>query len=136
MTSSFVEKLEKESGYLEFQQEVDLKRQELLKSKQAEKQEQIHSAEVDKERPQREDKQKDGDMPPKYNTLQYILKQYRVTMPIKEMADQSRCCIKFLQELLKINADLSKEELIPLTSFFKVKLQDHVPLTTIHSIHK
>jgi len=77
VTSSFVEKLEKESGYLEFQQEVELKRQELLKSKQA------------------------G----------------------KETAEQSPCCIKFLQELLKINADLSEEELISLTSFFKVKLQ-------------
>jgi hypothetical protein len=31
--SSFVEKLEKEPGYLEFQQEADLRQQELLKSK-------------------------------------------------------------------------------------------------------
>jgi len=35
VTSSFVGKLEKEPGYLEFQQELDLKRQELMKSKQA-----------------------------------------------------------------------------------------------------
>jgi len=41
-----VEKLDKESGYLEFQKEVDRKRQELLKSKQAKKEEQIHSVEV------------------------------------------------------------------------------------------
>ena len=39
ITHSFVEKLEKEPGYLEFQQEVELKRHELLKSKQAGKDE-------------------------------------------------------------------------------------------------
>jgi len=37
-------------------------------------------------------------------------------MSIKEMAEQSPCCIKFLQELLKTNVDLSEEELISLTS--------------------
>jgi hypothetical protein len=82
VTSSFVEKLEKESGYI-------FKRQELLKSKQAGKEEHIHSVEVDKKRPQTEDKQKDEDVPPDYNALHYILKQCRVIMPIKKMAEQS-----------------------------------------------
>jgi len=35
VTSSFVKNLDKNPGYLEFQQEVELRRQELLKSKQA-----------------------------------------------------------------------------------------------------
>jgi len=50
VTSSFVEKLEKEPEYLEFQQEVDRKRQELLKSKQVGKDEEIHSVEIEKEK--------------------------------------------------------------------------------------
>jgi len=39
VTHSFVEKLEKEPEYVELQQEVELKRQELLKWKQAGKDE-------------------------------------------------------------------------------------------------
>jgi hypothetical protein len=37
-------------------------------------------------------------------------------MPIREMSEHSPCCIMFLQELLKTNADLSEKELIILTS--------------------
>jgi len=116
VTSSFVEKLEKEPGYIEFQQEVDLKRQELLESKQVGKKEQIHSVEVERERLQSEDKQGDENVHPELNVLHEILKQYKVVMPIKEMVEQSPCCVMFLQELLKKHADLSEEELISLTS--------------------
>ena len=59
-----MEKLEKELGYLEFQQEIDLKRQELLKSKQAENDKEIHSVEVDVKEPQTRDKQEDKNIPP------------------------------------------------------------------------
>jgi len=71
--------------------------------------------EVNIEKPQTEDKQKAKNILPEFNALHQILKQYKVIIPIKEMAKQSPCCIKFLQEILKISADLS-EELIPLTS--------------------
>jgi len=64
VTSSFVEKLETDPEYLEFQQEVDLRQQELLKSKQAGKDDHIHSVEVERETPQTEDKKKDEDVPP------------------------------------------------------------------------
>jgi uncharacterized glyoxalase superfamily protein PhnB len=79
VTSSFVEKLEKEPGYLEFQQEVDLKRQELQKSKQAGKEQQIHSVEVKREKLQTEDNQRDDNVPPEFNALHQILKQHKVT---------------------------------------------------------
>jgi len=115
VTSSFVEKLEKEPGYLEFQQ-VDLRRQELLISIQAGKDEQIHSVELKRETHQTEDKQRDENVPPELNALHQILKKYKVIMPIKEMAKQSPCCIMFLQELLKKHVDLSEEEIISLTS--------------------
>ena len=95
VTSSFVEKLEKEPGYLEFQQEVDLKWQELLKSKQAVKKEQIHSVEVEREKPQTQEEQEDSNVPPELNVLHQILEQYKVVMPIKEMAEQSPCCVMF-----------------------------------------
>ena len=114
VTSSFMEKLEKELGYLQFQQEVELRRQEFLKSKQGGKDEQIHLVEVNRETPQTEDHQKEENVPPELNVLHQILKQYKVIMPIKEMAKQSQCCIMFLQELLKIHVDLSEEELISL----------------------
>jgi len=55
VTSSFVEKLEKEPGYLKFQQEVYLKRHELLESKQVGKKEQIHSVVVEREKPRTEE---------------------------------------------------------------------------------
>jgi len=86
VTSSFVEKLVKEPRYLIFQQEVDLKRQELLKSKQAGKEEQIHSVEMNKGKPQTKYKQKDENIPQEFNALHQILKQYQVNMPVKEMA--------------------------------------------------
>ncbi|AES97709.1 hypothetical protein MTR_5g058690 [Medicago truncatula] len=54
--------------------------------------------------------------PPELNALHQVLKQYKVIKPIKEMAEQSPCCIMFLQELLKKHVDLSEEELISLTS--------------------
>jgi len=46
VSTSFVEKLEKELGYLEFQKGVDLKRQELQKSKPIRKEEHINVIEV------------------------------------------------------------------------------------------
>ena len=36
--------------------------------------------------------------------------------PIKEVAEQNPCCIKFLQELLKTDATLSEEEILSMTS--------------------
>jgi hypothetical protein len=78
----------------------------------------IHSVEIEREKPQTENKQEDKDVPPGYNALHFILKKYRVVMPIKEMTEQSPCCIKFLQELLKTDVDLSEEELVSLTSEF------------------
>ncbi|KEH32981.1 hypothetical protein MTR_3g012370 [Medicago truncatula] len=39
-------------------------------------------------------------------------------MPITETVEQIPCCIKFLQELLKTNANLSEEEFISLSSEF------------------
>ena len=96
-----MEKLDKESGYLEFQKEVDRKRQELLKSKHAGKNEQIHSIEVERKTSHIEDKQRDENVPLELNALHQILKKYKVVMPIKEMAEQIPCCIMFLKELLK-----------------------------------
>jgi len=107
VTTAFVERLQKESGYLAFQHEVDLKGQELLKSKQFGKDKQIHLVEVTKEKPQTKDNQEDANVRPEFNALHQILKQYKVNMLFKEMAEQSPCCIKFLQELLKTNTNLN-----------------------------
>lgn len=41
-----------------------------------------------------------------------------MNMPITETVEQIPCCIKFLQELLKTNANLSEEEFISLSSKF------------------
>jgi len=72
--------------------------------------------EVERETPRTEGKQRDENVPPEYNVLHHILKQYKVIMPIKKMVEQSPCCIMFFQELLKTRVDISKEELISLTS--------------------
>jgi len=58
VTTAFVERLEKELEYLEFQHEMDLKGQELLKSKQVGKEKHIHLVEVTKEKPQTEENKK------------------------------------------------------------------------------
>jgi len=55
------------------------------------------------------------DAQPEYNALHHILNKYGIVMPIKEMGEQSPCCIKFLQELLKANATSSEEEILSMT---------------------
>jgi hypothetical protein len=74
VTISFVEKLIKEPSYLEFHKEVDLKQQELQKSKPTGKEEQINAIEVGED------------------TLQVEIKQVK-----KEVAENSRSSTKSLK---------------------------------------
>jgi hypothetical protein len=90
----------------------------LQKSKEAAKDDQIHLVEVTEDKPQTEDKKEEKDVPPEFNALHQILKQYKVNMSIKKIAEQSPCCIKFLQGILKTNDDQSEEEFISLSTEF------------------
>lgn len=110
-----MEKLENELGYLEFQQEVDIKQQELQKSKLVEKDEHINMIEVTEETRQAEVKQAKKEVVEEFKELHKILEKYRVKIPIKEMAEQSPYCIKFLQKLLKTIDASSEEDFISLS---------------------
>jgi len=89
MTTSFGEKLQKEPGYLDFQKGVDLKRQELQKSKPTRKEEHINSIEVGEDTREAEIKQAKEEVAENFKELHQILEKYQVHMPVEEMAKQS-----------------------------------------------
>jgi len=97
VTGSFVKNLEKESGYLKFQKEVDREPQELLKSKQAGKDEQIHSVEVERETHLEENKQGNENLPPELNSLHQILKKYKVACLSRKWPNKAHVALCFFK---------------------------------------
>lgn len=94
---------------------MDIKQQELQKSKLVEKDEHINMIEVTEETRQAEVKQAKKEVVEEFKELHKILEKYRVKIPIKEMAEQSPYCIKFLQKLLKTIDASSEEDFISLS---------------------
>jgi hypothetical protein len=123
VTTSFVEKLEKEPGYLEFLKEVDLKRHELQKSKPTRKDEQINDIEVGEDTHQEEIKQAKKKVDEKFKELHQILEKYQVHMTVEEMAKQGPCNINFLEELLKTTMDSSEEDCVSLTEECRINFE-------------
>jgi len=50
-----------------------------------------------------------------FQDLIKALEKFKVNMPIKDMVEKSPCCMKFLQEILKLDEEPSKEIFISLT---------------------